>query len=87
MKFKVGDKVILNKSGLSTAVDFLYDLIRDGLDFESLAAHIEAAFPGQIVDILPEEGPDEENAYIVILQISIPIAFDNLTFEDEMELE
>jgi hypothetical protein len=86
MRFKIGDTVILNKSGISSAVDFLYDIIHDGLGFESLASHIEAALPGKIIDVLPDEGAEGEDAYIVSLQINIPIAFDNLTFEDEMEL-
>lgn len=85
MKFKVGDKVKLNEFGIATASDFLYDIIHDSLGFDSLSSHIKEAFPGEIVDILPEEGPEGENAYIVKLHIDIPIEFDNLTFADEME--
>jgi hypothetical protein len=41
---------------------------------------------GSCRDSALEEGPEGESAYIVNLQINIPIEFDNLTFSDEMEL-
>lgn len=85
MKIKVGDKVTLNKSGVFSAAGFLYDTVYDNLDLESLSQCINAALPGEIIDILPEEGPVGESAYMVILQASIPVEFFCLVLSDQIE--